>query len=123
MSVLSALNQASQLLADPLLGFGEEIQLSNGAVVYGLFDAVNAPPTAGENGPEVGSYRWVTGMDYPAVWLLDVVVASQGMVKDGLLTIRGLPYRVVRLLPDGQGLTLVTLRPAGAAENPVSRWK
>jgi hypothetical protein len=94
--------------------FGERFTLADGSICLGVFDPVGVS-AEGHMGSEVGLLGRISAQRNPIAWLRDPDVENAGLVMGAELTIRGLAYTVVKLDPDGEGMTQCSLMPSAAA--------
>jgi hypothetical protein len=112
--------QALQSLqsADLLACHGEPILLPGAegeppVEFTGIFDPIGDPAGGGGWGSEVDLTGRLTSQPNPVVWLQDADAA--GVAEGAEVQIRWTPYRIVRMDPDGAGLTRCELMPASAS--------
>jgi hypothetical protein len=92
--------------------FGEPILLPGAAgEVCGIFDPVGDPVIPGSS--EVDLTGRLSSQPNPVLWLLDADAA--GVAEGVEVRIRWTPYRIVRMDPDGAGMTRCDLMPSSGA--------
>jgi hypothetical protein len=114
LSALSRQARLSRAALSPTRGGGEAVLLPGAlGTVYGEFEPIGDPAGGGGWGSEVDLTGRLTSQPNPVVWLQDA--AAAGVVEGAEVQIRWTPYRIVRMDPDGAGLTRCELMPASAS--------
>lgn len=114
MGTASRLARLARAAVSPTRGAGEPVLLpaaegEDPVQLAGIFDPIGDPAGAGGFGSEVGLIGRLSSQPNPVLWLQDADAA--GLAEGGALQIRGAPYRLVRMDPDGTGLTRCELMP------------
>jgi hypothetical protein len=90
--------------------------------VYGEFEPIGDPAGGGGWGSEVDLIGRLTSQPNPTLWLQDTDAA--GVAEGSEVQIRATAYRIVRMDPDGAGLTRCELMPASvSAAGETDRYR
>lgn len=102
------------MLADAMIdqdhGFGEPVTLPSGTVT-GVFDLPGGESISRARGSDVGSRMHIGQQAFPLLYLRTSDAA--GLREQDTVSVREVAYLVVRLTPDGTGLTEVELMRPG----------
>lgn len=100
--------------------FGEPVTLPDASIVTGIFTPKGE--VAQSPWSELGLSMRFSQQSSPLLDLRDADAAT--LAEQGTLTIRGTAYTILRLDPDGSGLTRLELMPATRAGNDdFDRWR
>ncbi|MCU0843204.1 MAG: hypothetical protein MUC79_16035 [Thiobacillaceae bacterium] len=106
--------------ASHLARFGEPVELATGTV-SGILDLEGMPFESRSQGSEVGARLGLDHQAQPILWLRTEDAA--GLLEGASVGLRGIDYLVVRLDPDGAGMTRVELMRPGAEPQPRPEWR
>ena len=100
--------------------FGEAVTLPTGAA-FAVVDLEGVPFESRARGSEVGSRLGLDQQASPVLWLREE--DADGLLEGASVTVRGLGYLVVRLDPDGAGITRVEIMRPGSELEPRPEWR
>lgn len=116
-TVVDDINAAALSIED---GFGEPVTLPSGTVT-GVFDLPGGEAISRARGSDVGSRMHIGQQAFPLLYLLASDAAA--LREQDMVRVREVEYLVVRLTPDGTGMTEVELMRPGAEPGPRPEWR
>jgi hypothetical protein len=100
--------------------FGEAVTLPTGTV-SAVVDLEGMSFESRARGSDTGARLGIDQMVSPVLWLRTEDAA--GLLEGAAVTVRGQSYLVVRLDPDGGGITRVEIMRPGAEPQPRPEWR
>jgi hypothetical protein len=110
-------DRQTQAREDQLTVFGEEVGLPSGGTVLGVYYPLGDPA------PDFGPVQGVVGRPsaQPNPYVLVAESDAAGLkVGSAPVVLRGLPYRVTQIDPDGAGMVRVELRRQASGADPLA---
>ena len=102
------------------VGFGEAVTLPTGST-FAVVALEGMAIESRERGATLGARLGIDQQAAPVLWLRSE--DAEGLLEGAAVTVRGLGYLVVRLDPDGAGVTRVEIMRPGPEPGPLPEWR
>lgn len=120
MTAATRLNRLNRTTVSPTRGAGELVRLPRGEFLAVVELPGDATQELRARGSQVGSRLPLTQQAHPALVLRES--DAVGLREQDPVSVRSVEYLVVRLDPDGLGMTRVLLMQPGAESGPQPTW-